>query len=751
MQNEVVITGLGIVSSIGQNQEEVLRSLQEGRSGVLPQRFLKTKHTQYPVGEVGKSNEELRRLCALPAEVPVSRATLLGLLAAREAVSQAGLDEDDLKQASFISGTCVGGMDVTEQHWSQLLETEEQAGKEDSVSKSVDQLLRLHPCGEHAQFIADTLGCQGYVTTISTACSSALNALIDGAELIRQGMAEIVIVGGAECLTNYHFNGFRTLHILSENPCRPFDNRRDGINLGEGAGYLVLESLASAMRRRKQPIAFLSGTGNACDAFHQTASSENGEGAYLAMQAALRSAHLKPGQVDYLNAHGTATPNNDLSESHAIQRVFDKQLPPVSSTKGFTGHTTAASGAIESVICLLAMQHNFIPQNINWGEAMEDGIVPSVEPVADRKLSHVMCNAFGFGGNESSVIFSSKARPTEYAQEEDKHLYVKRIAQISAQQPLSEQWLQHPLLQDEKLLPTLDPDFSQFLSAAQSRRLGPLLKRAMATALTCLQEEGKLTVPDAIVAGTGLGCIKSTETFLRQIQENAEELLNPTPFMQSTHNTISSQLAIYLEAHGYNNTYSHLDMSFDSVLADVVAQLTSSKNDWKDILVGGYDELTPTVYELLRKAGYGGANQPALSETAVSMLLSTEPSRCEITDILLPNTDLRSLKYLDNLIEEDDVLLIGVNGDRAYDERYRPLLSYYDDLTVLHYKHLFGESMSSSATGVYVAAACILNDVVPEVLHYRGKRVSEASGIVFVNYSYAGAMSAVRLQLNEDL
>lgn len=226
-----------------------------------------------------------------------------------------------------------------------------------------------------------------------------------GANLLRTGQYERVVVGGSESLSNYHLNGFNSLMILDRETCRPFDASRAGLNLGEGAAYLVLETLESARQRGAEPLARFSGFGNACDAFHQTASSENGEGAFLAMQKALRMAGLQPSDIDYVNAHGTGTPNNDASESAALRRVFTESVPPVSSTKAFTGHTTSASGSIEAVFCLLALQHSFVPLQLNW-HTPDAACVTPCTAVLNKPLRHILSNAFGFGGNDSSIIIS---------------------------------------------------------------------------------------------------------------------------------------------------------------------------------------------------------------------------------------------------------------------------------------------------------------------------------------------------------
>ena len=194
--------------------------------------------------------------------------------------------------------------------------------------------------------------------------------------------------------------------ILDTERCKPFDNNRRGLNLGEGAAFVVIESEQHAASRGATILTEIAGYGNACDAFHQTASSPDGEGAFLAMTKALAAAEMVPGDIDYINAHGTGTPNNDQSESMAIRRVFGENVPPVSSTKSFTGHTTSAAGAIETVISLMALNGQFLPENLGWSTPMDEGGIIPVTETRSASLSNVMCNSFGFGGNDSSLILS---------------------------------------------------------------------------------------------------------------------------------------------------------------------------------------------------------------------------------------------------------------------------------------------------------------------------------------------------------
>ena len=380
METLIHITGAGVVSAVGCGRGETLDALRRGCSGIGPVRFLQTEEKAFPVGEVPLSDEEMAARSG--ASPDLSRTSLMGILALEEALAEAGLK--DHAGVPLIGGTTVGGMDRTE--------------------RTFPVYSPLHDCGASTDAIAAHFGGAPFATTLSTACSSAANAVIFGANLIRSGQAEIVAVGGSESLSDFHLHGFGSLMILDTAPCRPFDATRAGLNLGEGAAFLILESDASMKRRGSASLGVLSGFGNACDAFHQTASSENGEGAFLAMQKALRMAGLKPEDIDYVNAHGTGTPNNDASESAALKRVFGDAMPPVSSTKAFTGHTTSASGSIEAVFCLLALKHGFIPAQLNWTAADPACIVPSAG--GEASLNHILCNAFGFGGNDSSLLIS---------------------------------------------------------------------------------------------------------------------------------------------------------------------------------------------------------------------------------------------------------------------------------------------------------------------------------------------------------
>ncbi len=394
MSKRVFITGAGIFSAIGRGQEATLESLIQGRSGIAPIRFLETVHREFPVAEVPYSDDELFGLAGIPADLPYTRTTLIALIALQEALGTSGLVPGDAR-TGFISATTVGGMDKKEHYYTEAASSEAWLRWIDSQDVAA-----------HTEALADHFGFRGFVSTASTACSSGANALMLGARMIKQGMLDRVVAGGNECLTRFHINGFNSLMILDKEPCKPFDQHRAGITLGEGAGYLVLESEESVRTRNVSVLCELSGFGNSCEAFHPTASSPDGQGAYLAMQAALKEAGLQPSDIDYINAHGTGTDSNDISEGTAIQRLFGDRVPPVSSTKPYTGHTTSGAGSIEAIICMMALQKGLLFPNLNWKTQMEGLTFAPVTALTRQPLRHVMSNSFGFGGNNTSIILT---------------------------------------------------------------------------------------------------------------------------------------------------------------------------------------------------------------------------------------------------------------------------------------------------------------------------------------------------------
>lgn len=571
MTQKIVITGAGVVSAIGIGKSESLDALLNARTGIEKVRYLPTRHKDMPVGEVKLSDDELTALVGVPEDegMTQSRNAMIARLALREALTEAGIidaegraDSDLLADMPLISGTTVAGMDRAE---GAFHDADPDAVREQMLASRSD-------CGSNTEDIARGFGKFAMLDTISTACSSAANAIAFGANLIRCGLYDRVAVGGSESLSLLHFNGFNTLMILDREQCRPFDESRAGLNLGEGAAYLILESESSAKTRNRQPLAVISSYGNACDAFHQTASSADGEGAFRAMSKALEMGGLKPEDIDYVNAHGTGTPNNDPSELAAMRRLFGDDLPPYSSTKSFTGHTTSASGSIEAVFCLLALQHQFLPVGLNCKNVIEGYPRPvALGDKPKREIQHILCNAFGFGGNDSSIVISKYCETTGCKET------IKAIQQFKPVYVLASERLGNS-----------DPDFKQYMTAGEARRLGRLLKRSLALSIDVTQRSG-IGMPDAIITGTTWGSFESSALFLRDMIDFGEELLKPTHFMQSTHNTLASLVAISQKNHGYNCTHSQGAYSLEMSLLDAWTQMQIGLI--RSALVGCHDAL----------------------------------------------------------------------------------------------------------------------------------------------------------------
>lgn len=613
----IAITGEGIVSAIGNDKQQVLKSLRTGKSGIGEMKYLQSIHHELPVGEVDLSNDQMKSRLGIPLTKMMSRTALMGMMAIKEALQDAQISKQDAQVGGkkektslrilLVSGTTVGGMDITEQCFDHLKEKMDEG---QTVASDEVEFLNHHDCGNCTQIMSDYFGIFDDVTTLSTACSSAANAIMLGARLIQAGEADIVVAGGTEALSKFHLNGFNSLMILDHEPCRPFDDTRAGLNLGEGAAFVVLESEKMARLRGRKPHAYLSGYGNACDAFHQTASSENGEGAFLAMKEALEMAHLHPRDIQYVNAHGTGTPNNDQSETISLKRIFGEQMPRVSSTKSFTGHTTSASGSIETVICILAMQHHFVPANLGWKNPMVDGIVPTMGE-EHAHLEHVLCNSFGFGGNDSSLVLSAY-HEEEALEPSDSQTADEASNATSVQQKGIKILAQVEIQSEEQLV-----EIRKYVKPLEVRRMGKIMKSSLLSSLEVL-EMAHISCPDAIITGTAYGCLENSERLLVQMKEEGEAMLKPTYFMQSTHNTIGSNIAIKTHCHGYNVTYTQESHSLEWALRDARLLLESGKV--KNVLVGCHDESTPLFNALLQQDGKEAL--PAVH--SVAMVLAKE-------------------------------------------------------------------------------------------------------------------------------
>jgi 3-oxoacyl-[acyl-carrier-protein] synthase II len=393
MYQRVFITGIGIVSAIGNGTVETLQSLHGLNTGIGKLTLFQSVHSDIPVGEVKLGNDRLAGLLGMTYHnMPLSRNTLLAMLASEQAASSSGWNDLQSASTGAVFATTVGGMDLNEQYYQSLLR-----------DGSHKEYIEMFDSADFTEKVATRFGIR-HITTISTACSSSANAVMFGARLIRSNRLKRVLVCGSDSLTRFTLNGFLALEILSSTGCRPFDRNRNGLTIGEGAAALVLES--EDVADPSGVICEITGYANVNEAFHATASSAEGTGAAMAMNKALEKSGLLPADISYINAHGTGTEINDLSEGIAIDRIFGKKVPPVSSTKAFTGHTLGAAGAVEAVFSALSIQHQILLPGLNFRERMPELSFQPVQKVVSHPVHHVMSNSFGFGGSNTTLIFS---------------------------------------------------------------------------------------------------------------------------------------------------------------------------------------------------------------------------------------------------------------------------------------------------------------------------------------------------------
>jgi 3-oxoacyl-(acyl-carrier-protein) synthase len=386
---------MGVISSIGNSVPENHRSLVNEKSGITSLEIYSSVFAdRRPCGEIKISSGHLQEALSATDETGITRTTLLALHAFREAVADSNLSAETIASTdtALVGATTVGGMCLTDE----LYRDAHSSGPGSAYLSSYDY-------GSVMISLQKRFGMGGIINSINTACSSSANAILFGARLIRQGYARRAIVGGADSLAKFTLNGFNSLHILSPELCMPFDRDRRGLNLGEGAAFLVLEDEESAAG--KKIYASLTGWGNSNDAHHPSSTSENGEGPYLSMKEALESAGLEPPHIGYINAHGTGTENNDITESRAMHRLFGAPAP-FSSTKSYTGHTLGAAGAVEAVFSILNLYHQELYPSLRYRNPIPETLLEPVLHYQPHKMQHVMSNSFGFGGNCSTLIFS---------------------------------------------------------------------------------------------------------------------------------------------------------------------------------------------------------------------------------------------------------------------------------------------------------------------------------------------------------
>lgn len=385
---------MGVMSAIGDTVSANRTALIQGVCGISKLQLFPSRFADImPFGEIKTSTLDLQALWQA-GEPGTTRTMVLALAAFEEALADSGLTVAQIQspRTALIGASTVGGMCLTDELY-----------HDSNKAANGSEYLASYDCASVTLFLQSRHKMHGIVNTINTACSSSANAILFGARLISSGIARRAIVGGADSLAKFTINGFNSLHILAPERCKPFDQDRKGLNLGEGAAFLVLEKGEDVIG--KKVYAELTGFGNSNDAYHPSSLSDQGDGPYLSMKEALIMANIAASDIGFINAHGTGTENNDEVESRAMVRLFN-EAPPFASTKSNIGHTLGAAGAIEAVYSILNLEHQEVYPALNFQQPIASTGLRPVQAYQQMPLEHVMSNSFGFGGNCTSLIFS---------------------------------------------------------------------------------------------------------------------------------------------------------------------------------------------------------------------------------------------------------------------------------------------------------------------------------------------------------
>ncbi len=706
----VYIAGIGIVSSLGSGPAATRQALIANQSGIAPLTlFPLLQDSPLPVGQAppGTTATDLPRTHQL----------------AEAAALQAMAEYPDPPEAVII-GTTTGGILTTE---ALLRSDDRDAGR-----------YRHHGLTTVAEDVARRVHCVGPALTVSTACSSGAAAIALAVRLLQRGTMERILVGGADSLCRLTYFGFHSLQLVDRAGCRPLDRDRQGMSVAEGAALLLLTG-----SRPEHPHGLFTGAGLSCDAYHPASPHPDGDGALRAMQAALADAGLQPGDVDYLSLHGTGTPDNDLAEARAVRRLFDAP-PPLSSIKGATGHTLAASGAIEAVVATIAITEGLLPATT--GCRQPDPILdlqPILSPLR-QPVTTVLSNSFGFGGNNCCLVVQqasasdrSSRRPAPPKQPEKRLLALHGWSCLTGAGDLTttrESLLAgHPVGGQADLTVV-----SAGLPPRLTRRLKRLPRLALALASAAVDRAAGAGPPNGIFLGTGWGALSETHDFLRRLAESDEQFPSPTDFVGSVHNAAAGQVAQLLGATGANITTSGGDYSFEQAL--LAADLLLEGTDHTALVLGvdeGHPVLSPRFDPSIVSDGApadgGGAlvvgKQLIEAQWRVSVPFYQSGRSANPAASLLAWCGGRQV-----LEECCGVILAGIARDsqRLGEQQLNAFLTLLKaPPPVIRYRPLVGEFASASAVAAVLAASLLQDGTLPAALS-RGPAVSLAGKTVLV-------------------
>ncbi len=691
-RERVFISGMGVISPLGAGVPATRSALIEGRCALGPLTLFQTPGgSPHPVGQVGTALDDP----SLP------RTHQLARIAADQALANSRQAPD-----LVVVGTTTGGMATTEA----LL----RKGDPDPAA------YRLHSVGSVAEDIAERCGCTGAVLTVSTACSSGAVAIKIALEMLRAGKARRALAGGADSLCRLTYHGFNALQLIDPRGARPLDRDRRGMSVAEGAAMLLL--VAGDPRGA---VAELLGAALSCDAHHPAAPHPEGRGAYAAMASALADAGLSADAIDYVNLHGTGTPDNDLAEARAVRRLFGASRPPVSSVKGACGHTLAAAGAIEAVMAGICISEQMVPGNVGTG-LPDPGL--DLEPVPEPRgapVRTVLSNSFGFGGNNACLVIGAPQGPEPPPAEitEPGPMAVLAGACVTGAGGMLPSLARLEAGESCRGVCAVD-EISANLAAHQVRRLKYLPRLALSLAAEVRARSGDAGPPSAVFYGTGWGALSETHGFLKSLFDTGEKFPSPTDFVGSVHNAAAGQVAIMLGATGANVTTGGGDCAFEQALW---AACHLERGAGRTALVLGADEYQEPLTALFDASV---RTDPVPSAGGAALLLASDPSAAAVTVFpalyALSHTHsdvvaalIERLGGPDRIRARFGLVLAGIPGaergpGRAQLESFLSRSGFGGPVS--EYRRHIGEHASASAVAVALAAEFVRAGHAPALL-----------------------------------
>lgn len=686
----VYIKGCGIISPLGSGLAATEQTLRKNCSAIKPlELFPLLQGNPLPVGQV----HGLKKSSSLP------RTHCLAHVAAKQAMEGYSHPPD-----AIILGTTTGGILTTEQ----LLVNNEQQ----------KELYKNHGLHTVVDSLARELHCTGPAIVVSTACSSGAVAITIALKMLRSGQAETVLAGGVDSLSRLTYFGFHSLQLVDRTGCKPLDKNRQGMAVAEGAAMLLLTT-----KKPETPHAELLGAGLTCDAYHPAAPHPEGQGAFMAMQTALSDAGLKPEDIDYINLHGTGTPENDLAESKAVRRLFPT-LPPLSSIKGASGHSLAAAGAIEAVVSMITLSHDLMPANTGLQEIDPAlGLTPLIKPLTCPAKA-VLSNSFGFGGNNGSLIIGTPDTfPRPSLRQPCSGLAIHGYSCLSGAGDTAA-----TLSNIQKGTPVagmavLDT-ISKNLPPRLVRRLKRLPRIALSLAVKAHENSGfGNQKPDSVFMGTGWGALSETHDFLTRLTDTNEQFPSPTDFVGSVHNAPASQVAIMFGAKGANITTSGGDYSFEQAL--LAAELMLDDSAEPALILGadeGHDTFSPLFDSSIAPgsslADGGGAFCVNRKKENAKCCISIPFYRSSKADNVVAAL-ITSLGGAEEIKRHCPLVLAGIpaamhrEGEKQL-EQFMALSKL--SAPIIRYRELTGEFASASAIATTLAASFFEAEGVPGIL-----------------------------------